>query len=138
MHFICMCGIYNVRRNDFIIACLIKYFMYIVFAGCIGIAAYLYRIVVTLLSFVMIFGLLEYPGVENPLLASIFVVIVFPSLFGLIAYGCYYILIIFFKSFTIHLSVKFGVAISSIAALYLVLCFLPFIFPQLHIPFSLF
>lgn len=115
-----------------------KYLAYIVFTSCIGFAAYVYHIVISLFSFAMIFGTLEYPGVENPLFASIFVVLVFPILFGLIAYGCYYGMIIFFESFNIHLSIKFGIAISSIAALYLVLCFLPFIFPQLHIPFALF
>ena len=119
-------------------ACLMKYFMYIIFAGCISIAAYIYHFVVGLISSVIIFGTLDSPPLENTLLPSIFVVLVFPVLFGLIAYCSYYALIIFFDAFSIQISVRLGVSICSIAALYLVLCFLPFIFPQLHIPFALF
>lgn len=116
----------------------ITYFMYIVFTGCISIAAYIYHFVVALLSSVIIFGTLDSPPLENTLLPSIFVVLVFPVLFGLIAYFGYYVLIIIFDVFSIQISVNLGVLICSIAALYLMLCFLPFIFPQLHIPFSLF
>lgn len=117
---------------------LMKYIAYIVLSACIGFSTFVYYFVVWLFSSGMIFGTLDSPPLENTLPASIFVVMVFPILFGVSAFGCYYVIKIFFESFNIQLSLKFGVVTSSIAALYIMICFLPFIFPKLHIPFALF
>lgn len=117
---------------------LMKYFMYIVFTGCIGIAAYIYYIVVGLIVIILLKGYIDTPPIIESLIATLFVVFIPPILFGLCAYGFYYSIKLLFESYQIELSLKVGVLICSTATVYITLCFLPLIFTELHIPFSIF
>ena len=117
---------------------LLKYIAYIVITASIGFAAYIYYLVALLFVAILLYGTIDAPPIIESLVASIFVVFIPPILFGLSAYGFYYVLKLSLESFRVELSLKVGAMICSIATVYILLCFLPFIFPELHIPFSIF
>ena len=110
----------------------INYVSYVVFSALLVFAASIYKFVVGLFFLALVFDSYE---PEFSFVTYIIILAVLPMLFGFSMFGFYFVYKIIMEMLDIHLSLKIGALLCSAATVYVILCFVPDLFPQLPIPF---
>jgi len=99
-----------------------------------GFTTYFFKLGVWLFLTVFLFSTSDQPTTYFSLITYFLIITVLSILYGLSVFGFFAMIKYFLELVRIHLRLYIGIIISTVAALYTLLCFLDLFFPQLPIP----
>lgn len=133
-----MCGIFNlkaIRKDDLGMARVAEFGTYIGFSFLVGgFTTYFFKLGVWLFLTVFLFNTSDQPPTNLSLVTYFLILAILPILYGLSVFGFFAVIKYFLELVRIQLRFSIGIIISTVAALYILLCFLDLFFPQLPIP----
>lgn len=118
---------------------ILEYSTYIGFTFIVGgFTTYFYKLGVGFFLSIFLLGASDGPPTNLSLVTYFLILAILPILYGLSVFGFFTLMKYFLEFVRIQLRIYIGVIISTVAALYTLLCFLDLFFPKLPIPFSYF
>ena len=133
-----MCGIFNLkesRKDDLGMARIAEFGSYIGFSLLVGgFTTYFFKFGVWLFLTVFLFNTSDQPSTYFSIVTYFLLITVLSILYGLSVFGFFTMIKYYLELINIQLRMHIGLIISTLAALYTLLCFLELFFPQLPIP----
>lgn len=112
--------------------------LYTGFIAVVTVSSYFFQMIVGLFFVSMLFTAADSPPGDVSQLTYVIFTVGLPIFWGIGLFMAYYIAKKILESFETNISVLFGIVISTLSTIYIILCLLPILSYKFNIPFSMF